>query len=166
MALEGEASNPTGSIYSKFRDVPSVNASGDVAFLADIDGLFRSKAIFRCPVATCPAAPADIAVLNGDMDTAGRILSRLGAPGLSDAGDIVFRASTRLEKRLGGILVWRQATGAIDELVLKGDPVPSLSGTFFRRIERPWVSAGGRIAFAARVKAVGGFGNFGIFLIP
>jgi hypothetical protein len=157
VALEGEAaepfSGPGGTLYSEFDDVPAINNLGTVVYLGDVEGTVKRESVYMCAVASCPAAPAAIALSSGDVDTEVNVLTRLGSPHVSDAGDISLRADARGPTvRSSGVFVWRFASDTVERIAVKGEPVPGVTNSFFGRIDRPWISAGGRIAFGANTR--------------
>jgi hypothetical protein len=169
VALQSESAEPvpgvSGTVYDEFPDVAYINNVGSVTFLANVTGVFSLNSIYVCDVGTCPATPAAIAVSNGDLDVDGNVLTRLGADQISDAGDVALRADARGPlMHASGVFVWRMATDTVERIAAKGDPVPGSPNTIFRRVDRPWMSPGGRIAFRANIKELTGFSRRGLFL--
>jgi hypothetical protein len=154
----------SGTVYDEFEDEALINNVGAVTFRANVTGVYSLMSIYVCDAGLCPAAPAAIAVSNGDLDVDGNVLTRLAAPQISDAGDVALRADARLLTHASGVFVWRMASSTVERVAAKRDAVPGSPGEIFRRVDRPWMSPGGRIAFRASTKAAGGFARRGLFL--
>lgn len=159
VALEGEVSEPdptpgSGTIYELVVDRADIAADGTIVFKARTTGLLVNTNLYVCDIATCPAAPAEAAVLQGTTDPGGNPFTGFGPPAVSDAGDMAFKAGASSPGgRVHGIYV-RRAGGGVELLVLEGDGVPGLvpPASFKGFRERIDVSPGGRLAFEASVK--------------
>jgi hypothetical protein len=159
VALEGEVSEPdptpvSGTTYQLIVDRPDIAGDGAIVFKARTAGLLVNTNLYVCDIATCPAAPAEAAVLQGTTDPGGNPFTGFGPPAVSDAGDMAFKAGTRGPAgRAHGIYV-RHAGGVVELLALEGDAVPGLvpAASFKGFRERIDVSPGGRLTFQAKVK--------------
>jgi hypothetical protein len=167
VAMQGDSSLPFpalgGTTYTSFPDVPAINNAGTLVFLSRVTGVLTETNIYSCD-GTCPAALAALPVENVDLDVDGNILRRLATPRISDAGDISFYANAQgMSGSTRGVFVWRFATDTNERIAAKGDVVPSLPGALFGKLDRPWISPGGRITFSAAVRSAGS-GNRAIFV--
>jgi hypothetical protein len=159
IALESRPSNPApapgGTQYREFFGEPAIENSGIVTFRASTKNLFSLEILFLCDPATCPAAPADAPVQQGDDDGNGNTFRSFSSPVLSDAGDMAFQAQTKTPGggTTSGVYI-RRANGDIDTVALKQlTPVPDLPGATFLFFGQPAMSSGGDVAFKAKVKA-------------
>jgi hypothetical protein len=170
VALSGESAEPVpgmaGTVYDDFQDVTGINNSGAVVFQANVTGVQTLNSIYVCTVGTCPLAPAIIAVSNGDLDSPDMmVLSKLFAARISDAGDVAFHADARKFVHTAGVYLWDSATDTVMPIARKGDVVPGLvPAHYFRKLYRPWMTPGGRIAFRATAKPAGGKTLYALFL--
>ena len=168
IALVGEPTSIGPTTYTGFRGAPAIANIGDVSFQADLAGT-PSAALFRCNVATCPAAPATGAVERGEADVSGNAISFFSQPSVSNVGDLVFnaRVSGGPAGVSNGVFVWRAATDMIEPVALKNDSVPGIIGAVFRSLLQgpPAISSGGKIAFKAKIKRPASPRNrYGIFI--
>jgi hypothetical protein len=60
-----------------------------------------------------------------------------------------MRADSRAAAKAAGVFVWRFASDTIEKVAIKGD---NASPGTFKRVERPWMSPGGRISFGGKTK--------------
>lgn len=155
VALVGEATSIGPTTYAGFRGTPAIANVGDVSFQADLVGT-PTSALFRCNVATCPAAPATAAVESGELDINNNAIRFFSQPSVSNAGDLVFnaRVSGGPAGVSNGVFVWRAASDTVEPIVMKNDPVPSSPGAVFVNLLQgpPAISSGGKIAFKAKIK--------------
>jgi len=157
IALQGEASNPfpaPGGTTYLLPQAPTIANTGIVAFQASTTGILATTVLYRCAPATCPASPADDAVSAGETDGPpdnNLFVSFFTAPGVNDAGDIVFDARIR---QLSGVhqgIYIKRAAGALDVVARTGDLSSIPAATFFD-FAPPAMSPGGKVVFPARVK--------------
>jgi hypothetical protein len=162
VALEGEASEPQpilgGTVYGFMSGHPDIASDGTVVFKSRIGGILIEFVLFRCIVGTCPAAPADALIEQGQVDPEGALFKFFGSPVISDAGDVAFPALARGNSgTVKAHYVYRAAGGTIERIVERGDPVPDRPGATFRTLfvktRRIHVSAGGTLAFQAKIRS-------------
>ena len=155
IALQGEASNPfpaSGGTTYLLPEMPTIADTGVVAFQASTTGILTTTVLYRCAPATCPTSPAEDAISAGENDGAGNLfVSFFTAPGVNDAGDIVFDARIRQPSGVHQGLYIKRATGTLDVIARSGDLSPVPGGLFFD-FAPPAMSPGGRVAFPARIK--------------
>jgi hypothetical protein len=168
IALVGEASGVGPTTYTSFRGLPGLSNNGNTAFQTELLGT-PSGGLFSCDPGVCPAALPVRIVEVGQQDVDGNVFRTFSAPGVSNAGDIVF--NTRLgggpAGTTNGIYVWREATDTLEVLAIKGDPVPGIVGAVFTTFLQgpPVITSGGKIAFKVRFKRpVAPRNRFGIFI--
>jgi hypothetical protein len=157
VAFEGEPSAPNplpgGTIYGSAADGVSIQGGGIVAFRATTAGLFRAQGLFVCDPVSCPASPADAAVLAGDVDDGANVFVALSTPSLSAAGDIAFSSRIRGAGPRSGVYIRRLIGDDIETIALDGDIVPALgAGSEFVRFNTPGMSTAGKVAFRARIR--------------
>jgi hypothetical protein len=157
VALEGEASEPEpGAVYGSLLGAPDIADDGTVVFRGRTVGALVVFALFRCVESTCPAAPAEALVEQGQLDPDGAVFRFFGPPVISDAGDIPFKAVGRGDSGSVRALYVYRAAGTLEKIVEKGAPVPDTPGATFKsllvRSARVHVSAGGTVAFQAKVR--------------
>jgi hypothetical protein len=168
IALVGEVSGVGPTTYTTFRGLPGLSNNGNTAFQADLLGT-PSGGLFVCDPGLCPAALPVMAVEIGQLDGSGNLFRTFSAPGISNAGDIVF--NTRLgggpAGATNGVYIWRAATDTLDVLAIKDDPVPGMPGAVFTQFLQgpPVMTSGGKIAFKVRFRrTVAPRNRFGIFI--
>ncbi len=170
IALQGEQSNPFlgvgGTVYGSFSGSPAIENDGIVAFIGITTGVFSTEIVFRCDPALCPLIPAEAWVQTGDSDPSLFTVSKFTGLGISDAADVVFEATiNELGDKARAIYAKRDASGLLEPIVVRGDPVPgSMPAATFGELREPTVSPGGRIAWRARIKRLIGGGTEGFFL--
>jgi hypothetical protein len=168
VALTGEPAEPFptpgGTVYADPQDL-GINDTGFVTFRANTSGLLSTTGLYVCDPVTCPAAPADAAVLKGEVDDDGNAFNRLSTPVISNAGDIAFSARLRLGTSRYGVYIRRLVGDDIETIALRGDATPpDLAGGFFLRFYQPSISSAGKVAFRARIKwPVSNATRYGIF---
>ncbi|HJQ83612.1 MAG TPA: hypothetical protein VKA21_06030 [Candidatus Binatia bacterium] len=157
VALEGEASNPFpspgGTTYLRLDGPPTIANTGMVAFQGTTTGNLTNNVLYVCDPATCPLAPADDAITQGNFDDDGNVFRTFSGPAVSDVGDIAF--SGKAEGALGaldGLWVRRRLTSDTETIALPGDPVPgSNPAAVFYQLFAPSMSGGGKVAFGGRI---------------
>ena len=156
LELVARTGNPTDLgptvTYQQFRDAPTIENGGMVAFTAITSTGPVNEAIFLCiPGAGCPASPAESIVLKsaivpGENDE----LGKFSAPQVADNGDVVFTAKPRNGTGRGSsIYVRRFSGGAVERIATAGGFGPL--GTTFKRIGAHHTSPGGVVVFRAIV---------------
>jgi hypothetical protein len=84
-------------------------------------------------------------------------LTAFSSPALSDAADIAFQAKVNDGLRASGIYIRRAAGGTIDTVARTNDVAPGVSPTAqFSLFVAPSMSPGGKVAFRARLRPLGG----------
>jgi hypothetical protein len=151
IALQGEAAEPFpgpgGTTYDKFVGPPSITSGAiDIAFQAVTAGIVKETVQYLWT--TGPTAAA--AVVQGQDDGNGNVIRKMSPPTISDADDIAFTAVGRGNGVTRGVYI-KRAAGGIETVALKGDASPG-PGTF-RGFGDAAISAGGRVAFRATIKA-------------
>ena len=151
--------NPFGTTYERFDGRPVIEDDGVVAFLARIDGANFDEVIYSCDPATCPAAPADIAAAEGMLDPQSNFLSKFAAIDISDDADISFFAKGKPSAggmKGKGVYVYRSAGATLERAAIRGDLTGGMDPQeTFLKVLLPGMSAGGRVAFQAKVKGSG-----------
>ena len=150
IALAGEPTDiGGGDTYLRFRDTPSIENDGIVAFRADTS---TSEAVFRCaPGSNCPASNLPVSVVEKGQLQSGSELRRFSAPQISNNGDIVFQARPRGGTAVGRTLYVRRSGGAIERIVTGEQPLDDVGGATFRRVGTHHVSPGGTVSFRSTV---------------
>jgi hypothetical protein len=120
--------SPGGGTFASFA-TPSLNSSGEVAFVATVSG--GPNGIF---VYSPTPSPALIAlVLDGAPSPAGGNFSITAARPdvvINDQHDVFFRSTLTGGASNSGLFIRRGAAGAIQVLVLQGQAAPGTGGTF------------------------------------
>jgi len=148
--IDGPTDIGGGDIYRRFRDAPSIENNGIVAFRADTS---TSEAVFRCaPGAGCPGSSLPVSVVEKGQVHSGSELRRFSGPQVSDNGDIVFQARPRGGTTSGRTLYVRRSGGLIERIVTGGQALDDVGGATFRRVGTHNVSPGGTVAFRATVR--------------
>lgn len=114
--------SPIGGRFTGFFQgtffAPGINTSGDVLFMADVNGGSATRGLFLYQAAT--QAIVKVAAL-GDASPAGGTLAELGTGALNDAGTVAFLANG-LPAGDGQILRWQG--GVLTKVAEEGDPAP------------------------------------------
>ena len=165
LALTGGGTDLGGGVtYQRFRDAPTIEDDGLVAFTASMSGGPVTEAVFLCdPTASCPASPAESIVdksfvvpLENDE------LRAFAAPQIADNGDVVFTARPRDGSGRGpSIYVWRYAGGSVERIATAGQAAPL--ATVFQRVGSHHTSPGGAVVFRAKVSGAATW-RTGLFL--
>lgn len=145
--------NPTdiggGDTYQRFRDTPSIENDGIVAFRADTS---TTEAVFRCaPSAGCPGSTLPVSIVEKGQLHSGSELRRFAGPQIANNGDVVFQARPRGGTAVGRTLYVRRNGGAIERIVTGAQSLDDVGGATFRRVGSHHVSPGGTVAFRATV---------------
>jgi len=145
--------NPTdiggGDTYQRFRDTPSIENDGIVAFRSDTA---TSEAVFRCvPGTGCPGSSLPVSIIKKGQLHLGSELRRFSGPQVSNNGDVVFQARPRGGTTKGRTLYVRRAGGSIERIVTGEQPLDDVGGANFRRVGSHYVSPGGTVSFRATV---------------
>ncbi len=114
--------SPIGGTFSGFFDgtffVPATNASGDVLFLADVNGGTAARGLFLYRAAS--QSFVKIAAV-GDVSPAGGTLGAVGPGSINDVGDVVFLA-TGASTNDHELLRW--SNFVLTKVARVGDPAP------------------------------------------
>ncbi len=165
LALVGGPSEPTPptTFYNSLDPSPVIANNGMVAFSATVAGL--AVGLFRCDPAVCPGTALPVLAVQAGVASAAdqpadNDLTKLTAPGVSNAGDVAFGAllvGPNGSQR--GVFVHRAGSGLVETLALQDNPAPRNPpdpDAFFRSFYPPTMSSGGRVAFRARVRTSAG----------
>ncbi len=152
---------PGGGTYASFDGVARIDAAGDVAFLARVDG--GPSGVFLWDAGTMTAASR---VRVGDATLDGREICSFVAPAVGrGATTTAFQVGTKVscvdpfETELIG--VYRDAGLGIERVALAGDPTPIAGATYAGFLGDPDLNASDQVLFRATLAgAVGGTGLF------
>jgi hypothetical protein len=125
IARVGDTS-PGGGTFASFA-TPSLNSSGEVAFMATVTG--GPSGLFIGSTASAPVALA----LNGLPSPAGGNFSITASHPdvvINDQHDVFFRSSLTGGASDSGLFIRRGAAGAIQPLVVQGQAAPGTGSTF------------------------------------
>ncbi|CAN5187007.1 hypothetical protein BH11PLA2_BH11PLA2_50410 [soil metagenome] len=146
IALQGTAA-PAGGNYSSIIFPPVLNASGQVAFQADLTGGSSINGIF----AGTPGAVAAIALQGTASPAGGNYSSFQTPPVLNASGQVAFFASMTGGTSTGGIFAG--TPGAVAAIALVGTAAPA-GGNYLSF--NPFTSnASGQVAFTATLNGTG-----------
>jgi hypothetical protein len=138
-----------GDTYQRFRDTPSIENDGIVAFRADTS---TTEAVFRCaPGAGCPGSTLPVSIVEKGQLHSGSELRRFAGPQISNNGDVVFQARPRGGTAVGRTLYVRRNGGAIERIVTGTQALDDVGGATFRRVGSHHVSPGGTVSFRSTV---------------
>lgn len=161
VALTGDAA-PGGGVYASFDGVARINANGDVAFLASVDG--GPSGIFQYDGAT--TVISSIARV-GDATLDGREICGFVAPAVGlGATRSAFQTITKvscanaLETELVGI--YRDTGAGIGRVALAGDATPYGGTVYANFYGDPDSNAGDQVLFRATIS--GTLGGTALFL--
>ena len=158
IALRGDPAPGAGSAtFVNFGGV-RVNASGDVAFQATLQGGTASAGIF---LHSDDVLSAIALVGDSAPGTSGGTYSSLSFPGLSDAAEVAFSATIAGSIFVDGVFR-RSSGGGIAAVALTGDAVPGAPGALFTDFVAPAMGADGTVAFKATYIG-SATGNEGVF---
>ncbi|HWP66444.1 MAG TPA: choice-of-anchor tandem repeat NxxGxxAF-containing protein, partial [Candidatus Limnocylindria bacterium] len=171
VAFVGQAAGEGLGTFASFVGNPSVNAEGDVAFVATLRNATELPEVPNQPApaalfvydkstktltarvrarASSPAGPiAFVESFDGsaDVNLDGR------SPALNDAGDLAFTAATRVNATTPGGAVFRlPAVGSLQVVAETGN---SVGGSTFIGFGPPAINAGGAVAFRGRLTGGG-----------
>jgi hypothetical protein len=159
-AVTGDAS-PAGGAFNRFPAQSRVNAAGDVAFTAQVEG--GPNGVFLYDASG--AAVVTVALVN-DLALDGRELCEFLDVGLGASGAVAVRAVTKVDCTNVGepelIGVYEKTGASFARVALDGDATPSPSTTYAQFIGAPDVNAADKVLFRART--VGVSGGYGLFL--
>src|SRR5919201_1007999 len=119
-AVQGAAAPGTGT-FSAFHD-PSMNASGAIAFVADVSGGRFTQGVFLAHNGTISAL-----AVQGSLAPGGETFVAFGAPSLNDGEAIAFGANVSGGTATQGVFV--ASSGAISAVAVQGSSVAG-GGTF------------------------------------
>jgi hypothetical protein len=146
VALSGAAAPGIASGVLAALDAPTINAKGDIAFLATVR---RGRETLEALVLSTRGRLQKI-VIQGDPAPAGGTFAAFGPPTLNRDGTIAFGAAVEGRAVPGGIFV--SSAGQIRMVLGAGDETP-IGGIFAKFSERLGFSDHGMIAFHGRLKA-------------
>jgi len=169
LASVGDSTGASG-VFVRFRDNPTIENDGIVAFRADTtDDNEGNEAIFRCnPAAGCPATTRPARIVSKGPIGSGIELRRLSSAQITNAGDVAFLSRPRGDGVRGPtVFIWNHTTGSLDIVAtgfqLVGDPsLPP--DTQFRRVGSLHASGSGDIVLRATVRGTGLDWKSGLFL--
>jgi hypothetical protein len=165
VALAGDGTDLGGGVtYQRFRDAPTIEDSGLVAFTANLSGGPVNEAVFLCdPADGCPGSPAESIVDKSyTVPGEGDELREFSSAQIADNGDVVFTAKPRNGTGRGPSVYLRHyAGGAVERIVTAGEPAPL--GTEFKRIGNHHTSPSGTVVFRATVSGASTW-RTGLFL--
>ena len=154
----------SGTEFDSFFDTVSLNASGDVSFLASLrptesNSFVRDDAVFgpTSGAGSPLGLVARLADLAPGIEEA--IIVGFGAHSLNSSGDVVFKAFFRTELGESGNGIFGPTSGAgssLGPIVQRGDPIPEPDeGMFDLLIEHPSLSfnTSGDVAFLSLLDA-------------
>jgi hypothetical protein len=159
--------------YQRLSGVPRIEASGLVAFEARITGAVTEDIVYSCgPATACPGGQALPVVYEGQLDGSGAAvtLSRFESVDIANGGDRAFQTLVNQpgfptgKNRGIGIYIYREASGTLERVAVKGDDAPDTLPAEFRKIYLPDLSPNGRLAFRGKVKRAGGPGALGVYI--
>ena len=153
VAVQGSPA-PGGGTFSAFHD-PSMNASGDVAFVAEVSGGRFTQGVF----VASNGAISSVAV-QGSAAPAGGTYVAFGAPSLNRAGAVAFVAELTGGTAAQGMFL--TSKGVTSAVALQGDTAPGTGGGTYTGFGRPSLNDHGVIAFGANT--AGGTAAQGVFV--
>ncbi len=156
VALEGDPAPGSGAgTYSGFGN-PSINGSGDVAFLATVTGGTVTRGIFVDAGGTQTA----IALTGDAAPGAGGTYSSFGDPSINGSGETAFFAVVSGGSASAGMFI--DSGGSQTAVALVGDLAPGAGGGTYAGFGDHSLNASGDLAFFASIS--GGTVSSGIFL--
>ena len=153
VAVQGSPA-PGGGQFSAFHD-PSMNASGDIAFVADLSGGTATQGVFLARTGSISAV-----ALQGSLAPGGETFDLFGAPSLNRAGAVAFVAALTGGSAAQGMFL--TSKGVTSVVALQGDAAPGTGTGTYTGFGRPSLNDGGKIAFGANVS--GGTATQGVFV--
>jgi hypothetical protein len=165
IALAGEVTD-LGSVatYQLFREAPTIEDDGLVAFTANLSSGPVNEGVFLCdPADGCPGVAAESIVRKSDIvPIVNDELRNFAAPQIADNGDVVFTARPRAGTGRGpSIYIRRYASGTIERIVTGSSFGPL--GTIFKRIGAHHTSPSGTVIFRGTVSGAATW-KTGLFL--
>lgn len=161
VAVTGDAA-PGGGVFDTFDGVARINASGDVAFLATVNGGPAGVFVYDGGLMTITS----IARV-GDATLDGREICSFVAPSVGLGGSLTaFHVTTKVlcadpfEPELTGI--YRDTGAGIGRVALEGDPTPIGGTTYNQFLGDPDLNETDQVLFRASV--VGTVSSTGLFL--
>jgi hypothetical protein len=146
LALSGAAAPGVTSGALAALDAPTINAKGDVAFLATIRrGRESLEAVLRVAQGRLTKV-----VIRGDPAPAGGTFAGFGPPAMNRDGTVAFAAAVEGKAVPGGIF---GASGGTLRMVLGAGAETPIGGIFAKFSERLGISDQGAIAFHGLLKA-------------
>lgn len=164
VAAPGDVPSGAGGLaYFAFASTrPSIDASGDVAFMATLGATGSIDAI----VVDAAGATGTAIALEGDPHPSpggGTFFSLNSKPVLAASGDVAFGATSTSGNPFSGLFL-ADGTG-VAAVALRGDPAPDTGGGTFGSFDNsPALSDAGDVAFASSIAS--GTASFGVFALP
>ena len=146
VALSGAPAPGIASGVLAALDAPTINAKGDIAFLATVR---RGRESIEA-VLMASRGQLQKVVAQGDAAPAGGAFAGFGPPAVNRDGLVVFGAAVEGRAVPGGIFVW--SAGQLRMVLGAGDETP-IGGIFAKFSERLGLSDAGTIAFHGLLKA-------------
>jgi hypothetical protein len=146
VALSGGAAPGVSSGVLAALDAPTINARGDVAFLATVR---RGRESLEAVLLFTRGALQKV-VAQGDPAPAGGTFAAFGPPAINREGTIAFGAAVEGKAVPGGVFLWK--AGQLRMVVGAGEETP-IGGIFAKFSERLGLSDGGVVAFHGLLKA-------------
>lgn len=147
LVLTGQpAPGTNGGRFSTF-SFPSINASGAIAFQANISGGSTKSAIF----VSSPRGGISPVVLQGQAapGTGGKEFFGFSEPVLNDNGAVAFRAKIGVEIGNEGVFLF--SNGSTSAIAITGQLAPGTGGQRFTGFSVPDLNDSGAVAFQGRL---------------
>ena len=157
VALLGDTAPGTGGgTYSEIQ-VPDINASGDVAFPAEVTGGSVGFGLF-----VDSGGVDTVVALAGDSapGTGGGTFSYFDAASINASGDVAWQSLVTGGTATEGVFV--DSGGTITSVALSGDTAPETGGGTYASFNSVSINASGDVAFTAAV--TGGTAAYGVFV--
>jgi hypothetical protein len=158
IALSGDpAPGSEGGTFTDFH-YPAANASGDVVFLASVDGPVPLGGIFVD--LDGDLRPVAIEDDPAPQSSGGTITSVPSPPAIAGSGDVVFPAGISGGSVDAAVYRYAAVSQSLSPVVLAGDTAPDTGGASFVSFGAVAANGAGQVAFQATLSD----GRLGIFL--
>ncbi len=151
VALQGAPAPGGGTYTTQFR--PTINATGRVAFSAEMTGGTSQTGIFT----GIPGAIQAVA-LQGTPAPGGGLYSFVGFPVINNAGQVAYSSALTGGTSNSGIFIG--VPGSVQAIALQGNSAPA--GGNYSSFALPVLNGAGQVAFSANL--IGGSATSGIFV--